>query len=192
MKNIILLLLICFTTLGITPEVIDNNLYSAQLPEIVVVGNILEGYVPKKASTTEEIITLNKAMFNYVAKYSYLTPAQVYGKFRQEQGRGSELFYKHNNPFNIKGDRASGTKIYDSPEVINGKEIIITSKFARYNNIKNGLDDFIDFIQNERFNHEPSDDKTIFKHFYDNNYHTDPKWWLRVEHAKHYKKYIEV
>lgn len=189
MKYIILLIIIT-NFLGVTTSPNDNT-YSATLTEITVKANILEGFKPQRAKTKEEIITLNRAIFQYVAKYSWMTPAQVYGKFRQEQGRGSQLFTKYNNVFNVKGNRASGTVTYKTKENRkDGTEYIIESKFAKYNTIQDALDDFIDLINSDRYIHIPSDNKTVFKHFYDSGYHTCLNWQVRMKYADEYEKQV--
>ena len=184
MKNLIIL--ICSILLLGTHLPPDDNLYLSELPEVTVTANILEGYTPQRAKTKEEIISLNKQLFQYVAKHTWLTEAQVYGKFRMEQGYGSELFYKHNNPFNIKGNRSDGTVTYRTREVdSNGNDYYIEAKFAKYNSIEDSLLDFIDYI-NTRFKHEQTTNELAFKFMYNKGYHTDPRYSIRVKFANEY------
>lgn len=192
MKTLIyLLFVIPFLTSITFIEEEDNNLYYADMQEVVVTHDILEGYIPKRCKTKEEFMHYNKPLIQFVAKYSWLTEGQVYGKLRQEQGLGSQLMYIHNNPFNIKGNRSSGTVVYKTKEFDkNGNVYYTHSHFARYDNIKDSLLDFIDFIQNERYNHEPCDNRTAFKHFYVQGYHTDPRWYIRAKYADEYEKTI--
>lgn len=57
-----------------------------------------------------------------------------------ETGWGkSELFAKHFNPGGIKARKGDPFVIYPSPEYINGKRVIINSKFVKYPTIMDGL-----------------------------------------------------
>lgn len=180
----LILLLFTILTLGTHPNIPeDNNLYTASLPEITVKADMLEGYVPKRASSwdQQEFIRLNKPIIQYLAKYTWLKPQQVYSMLRMEQGRGSYLLTKHNNPLNITASKGvvAQTWEYTPDNVVNGT-------FASYDTLKEGLEATIKLL-NGKYYHEPTDDKTACYHIYNEGWHTDPNIKGRIKLAQYYK-----
>jgi hypothetical protein len=159
---------------------IDNNTYSAQLKPITVCANILDGYKPKRTTTESEFIEHNKPLFIYVAKYTWLTEAQVFSFLRQEQGNSSDLFILHNNPFNIKG---SGVMCRTWEETINNVEY---HQFKSYKTLQEGLRDFIK-LMNTKYYTEPLSNEEHSKWLYDKGYFTDRRYYIRTILANRYK-----
>lgn len=169
-------------TLGVAPIKydVDDNLYHAEIKEITVTASILDGYKPKRASTRKEFYKLNKPLFIYIAKHTWLTEAQAASFLIIEQGLGSELFTKHNNPFNIKGkgawyrtwEYAPDNKVYAS--------------FRSYKTIQEGVADFIRLI-NDRYYSQPLTNSEHAKHLYNKGYFTDPNYQIRATLADKYE-----
>lgn len=181
MKYLILLLFTIFL-LGTHPNIPeDNNLYSAQLKTITVTADMLEGYVPKRAKSRREFYEINRPLFKYIAKHTWLTESQVASFLVIEQGLGSELFTKHNNPFNIKGKGIS----YKTWEyTLNNK---VTASFKSYKTIREGVSDFIRLI-NTKYDSEPLSNSQHAKHLYDKGYFTDVNYGIRAVLANQYEK----
>lgn len=186
MKNIILITFI-LTTLGITLPP-NNNTYFVTLNEIVVKDQILRGYVPKRTKTEEEFIQHNEPLFQYIAKYTWLSKSQVFSFLRIEQGNSSDLFIKHNNPFNIKSYGAERNVLLNTWEYSQDNRVKET--FRSYKTLKEGLRHFI-HLMNTKYHTEPLSNRDYAKWLYDNNYFTDPDYKVREYLANKYDKLNE-
>ena len=169
-------------TLGTTYN--DDNLYTANLSEIVVIGDILEGYVPKRASTwsEKEFIEINKPIIQYLAKNTWLEPQQIYAALRMEQGRGSHLLIKHNNPLNIKSSNGVTASTWEFT-----RDNVVDDRFASYSTLREGLEATVKLL-NGKYYHEPTDDETACYHIYNTGWHTDPNVKGRIKLTKNYKR----
>lgn len=176
------LLIILTTLLTLNTISEDTNTYSATLPEIIVVGDILENYVPQRTNSEKEFIELNKPLFQYIAKYTWLTEAQAFAFLRIEQGNGSSLFIQHNNPFNVKGNGVVMTTWETH------KSNVVQSSFKSYKTLREGLNHFI-HLMNTRYHSKPLNNKDHAKWLYNKGYFTDKKYYIRAILADRYYNY---
>jgi hypothetical protein len=195
MKYLIIILSI-ITTLGVSPSsnVEDFNTYSALLPTFTVKANILEGFEAKRAKTRDEVAKLNNSLFTYVARYTVLTKAQAYSLFIQEQGLGSYLYTKHNNPFNVKASKAQRSTLALTWEYTRDNDVY--DSFRSHTTIQDGAEAFVIYF-NRRFCHvKAGTNREVFynmrygKDKYGNTiaYHTDQSHWARAKLADKYEK----
>lgn len=156
----------------------DNDTYLATLPQITVTAEILHDYVPKRHKNRKEFTKINQPIIDYVSKYTWMSPAQVYALLIMEQGSGSKLLTVHNNPFNITlgASKMNSVKADTWEYSIDNRT---TGTFRSYTTIKKGLDDAIKLI-NGRYNREPTDNETACKHIYKKGWHTDPNVKARI------------
>lgn len=181
--KILLLILVSLSYLGVDLPP-DDNLYKVTLSEITVKASILEGFVPRRAKSwnQQEFIKLNKPIIEYLAKHTWLKPQQIYAMIRMEQGKGSYLLTKHNNPLNITASKGviAQTWEYIPDNIVNGT-------FASYSTLKEGLEATVKLL-NGKYYHEPTDDITACYHIYNKGWHTDPNVKGRIKLAKNYKQ----
>lgn len=182
MKHLIILIFITLL-FGVTFD--DDNLYRANLPEITVVGDILEGYSPKRTKTEQEFMIHHKPLFQYIAKYTWLTEAQAFSFLRIEQGDGSNLFINHNNPFNIKGEGIlCNTWEYNRSNKVK-------ASFRSYKTLREGLSHFIT-LMNTKYHSKPLPNVEHSKWLYKKGYFTDPNYMIRSVLANKYEKQNNV
>jgi hypothetical protein len=186
MKHLIIILF-TLLTLGSTTSP-DDNTYTVTLSTITVSVSMLEGFVPERAKTwnEDEFVKLNKPLINYLAKHTWMNRQQIFAMLRMEQGKGSYLLTKHNNPFNITASKGitAQTWEYTLDNVVNGV-------FASYNTLQEGLNATIALV-NGKYYHEPTTNVEALKHIYEKGWHTDPNWRGRVKLANKYKKYEKI
>jgi hypothetical protein len=182
MKNIITLAFILLT-LGTIPT--DNNLYIADLPCVTVIGDMLKGYVPKRTKTEKEFIEHNEPLFQYIAKHTWLSESQAFSFLRMEQGNSSDLFIKHNNPFNVKSYGPEKKVSLNTWEHSQSNRVM--ANFRSYETLREGLTHFIE-LMNTKYHTEPLSNIDHAKWLYDEGYFTDPQWIIRVYLANKYQK----
>jgi hypothetical protein len=160
--------------------------YIAELPEIIVKAHCLESFIPNKKLSWHQY----EPLFSYIADKTKLTKGAVYAIIRQESSFRSQLFTHHYNFGGTKGRRSNRTVTYSTPEIYNGKRVIIKAKFNSYDNLKDAADDFIDMI-NSRYDKYIPDNATnrqIFIGLKRGGYHTDNSQYVRIRYANEYDK----
>ena len=172
----------------------DFNTYSAQLPEITVKANILDGFVAKRAPSRDSILVQNNALFSYVAKYTVLTKYQASALFVMEQGRGSYIYTRHNNPFNVKA--AKGQRSVNALTWEYTRDNKVYDNFMSHRTIQDGAKAFVDYF-NRRFSHiKAGSNRQVFydmrygkdERGYYVAYHTDYSHYARAKLADNYEK----
>jgi flagellum-specific peptidoglycan hydrolase FlgJ len=119
--------------------------------KFLLIGAVLVGillYKPVKKKVKKMVNEADKKKFiNQVSPYLMQISKKIGVPYQfllaqtaLETGWGkSELFAKHFNPGGIKARKGEPFVIYPSPEYINGKRVIINSKFVKYPTILDGL-----------------------------------------------------
>jgi len=183
-------------TLGISPNGAegDFNTYSAELTTITVTASILDGFKAKRAKTKKEVYKINNPLFTYVAKNTVLTKEQVAALFIMEQGLGSYLYTKHNNPFNVKASKRQKSVNALTWEYTRDNKVY--ANFMSHSTIQDGAKAFVDYF-NRRFSHiKAGTNKQVFYDMrfgkdargYTVTYHTDYSHNARARLADNYEK----